>query len=217
MFASPSSVGWKPAIFFGRLIEDFVTSQFFACCWICLNRPWAKKLIYLASFPEDEVVAPLTSSNIDVQAERVRNVLQDLSAKPTYRYRHDASEPDVIEESDMGLRRLFQEELGVEATLETNHDTGDRLLISGTIDPRHFNPRAWCYDTPGLESSQQVSNKRVRYSIPALIYVFFSLSEIFLTNAIGMASVQDLFLLSCSRDIFCTPSDLVNVISQFFC
>ncbi|KAL5968317.1 Nitric oxide-associated protein 1 [Taenia solium] len=107
---------------------------------------------------ENEVVAPLTSSNIDAQVERVRNVLQDLSAKPTYRYRRDASGADVIEESDMGLRRLFQEELGVEATLETNQDTGNRLLISGTIDPRHFNPRAWCYDTPGLESSQQSLN-----------------------------------------------------------
>ncbi|VDK40963.1 unnamed protein product [Taenia asiatica] len=107
---------------------------------------------------ENEAVAPLTSSNIDAQVERVRNVLQDLSAKPTYRYRRDASGADVIEESDMGLRRLFQEELGVEATLETNQDTGNRLLISGTIDPRHFNPRAWCYDTPGLESSQQSLN-----------------------------------------------------------
>ncbi|CDS42063.1 conserved hypothetical protein [Echinococcus multilocularis] len=107
---------------------------------------------------EDESVAPLTPSNINSQVERVRNVLQDLLAKPTYRYRRDSSGVDVFEECDMGLRSLFQEELGVEAMLETNQDTGNRLLISGTIDPRHFNPRAWCYDTPGLKSYEQSLN-----------------------------------------------------------
>lgn len=110
-------------------------------------------IIYLVSSKEGEVALPLTASNVDENADRVRKEFQDLSTKPTYRYRREASGTDVLEESNMGLRNLFKKELGVDATLE---DTGDRLLISGTIDSRQFNPRAWCYDTPGLESSEQV-------------------------------------------------------------
>lgn len=82
----------------------------------------------------------------------MRNTFQDLSLKPTYRFRSNGSGADVIEDADMGLRNLFRNEIGAEVSL----DSGDRLLVSGTIDPRQFNTRAWCYDTPGLESSEQV-------------------------------------------------------------
>ncbi|VDO08685.1 unnamed protein product [Rodentolepis nana] len=98
---------------------------------------------------EDETSFTLTSSNITDQADRVRNSFQDLSLHPTYSFRGDA-----IEEADMGLRSLIRKEIGVEAVL----DSGDRLLVSGTIDSRSFNQKAWCYDTPGLESSEQILN-----------------------------------------------------------
>ncbi|KAM7537420.1 hypothetical protein Aperf_G00000074683 [Anoplocephala perfoliata] len=103
---------------------------------------------------DDEVGLTLTTSNISDQAERVRNTFQDLSLKPTYRFRAGASGADVIEDTDMDLRSLLRNEIGTEASL----DSGDRLLVSGTIDPRQFNTRAWCYDTPGLESSEQILN-----------------------------------------------------------
>ncbi|VDM32505.1 unnamed protein product [Hydatigera taeniaeformis] len=140
------SAGSKTRELYGYIIVEGTSA-------LCFLLP-----IYLTSFSDDKVAGPLTSSNIDAQAERVRNVLQDLSSKPTYRYRRDSQRAGVIEESDMGLRSLFQEELGVDATLEANQDTGSRLLISGTIDPRCFNPEAWCYDTPGLESCEQSLN-----------------------------------------------------------
>ncbi|KAM3179258.1 hypothetical protein ACTXT7_000931 [Hymenolepis weldensis] len=101
---------------------------------------------------EEETGLTLTSSNISDQADRVRNSFQDLSLQPTYRFRADGSGGEVIEEAVMGLRSLIRKEIGVEASL----DSGDRLLVSGTIDPRQFNQKAWCYDTPGLESSEQV-------------------------------------------------------------
>lgn len=101
---------------------------------------------------EEETGLTLTSSNISDQADRVRSSFQDLSLQPTYRFRADGSGGEVIEEAVMGLRSLIRKEIGVEASL----DSGDRLLVSGTIDPRQFNQKAWCYDTPGLESSEQV-------------------------------------------------------------
>nr|CDS33096.1 conserved hypothetical protein [Hymenolepis microstoma] len=97
---------------------------------------------------EDETSFTLTSSSITDQADRVRNSFQDLSLHPTYCFRGEA-----IEEATMGLRSLIRKEIGVETAL----DSGDRLLVSG-LDSRRFNQKAWCYDTPGLESSEQILN-----------------------------------------------------------
>lgn len=107
-------------------------------------------------------------SNLDSRVERSRDSFQDLNTMPTYRLRHQqkrgGSEDDisamVVDDSDMGLEQVFEKELGLPAIIErrqgANSDTGDRLLVDGTIDPRQYNPIAWCHDTPGLKSPDQV-------------------------------------------------------------
>ncbi len=99
----------------------------------------------------------MAASEIDTRVERARNCLQDLSVMPTYTLRQASLDGGItIEDSEMGLERVFEAELGLPVSLEKGGDSGDRLLVSGTLDPRDYNPRAWCYDTPGLESPDQV-------------------------------------------------------------
>ncbi|VDN14957.1 unnamed protein product [Dibothriocephalus latus] len=72
--------------------------------------------------------------------------------------------PDqVFEETDVDLAKMFHNQLRMPVQLETApenglRDTGERLLIAGSLDPRMYTPYAWCYDTPGLENPQQTLN-----------------------------------------------------------
>ncbi len=60
---------------------------------------------------------------------------------------------------------MFDRELKLQTSVDRQQpqerDTGDRLLIRGTLDTRQYNPFAWCFDTPGLESPDQVKRLSV--------------------------------------------------------
>nr|VZI19176.1 unnamed protein product [Spirometra erinaceieuropaei] len=117
--------------------------------------------------PEQDPGTSCAPSNISLRVETVREQHQDLTLMPTYRVRAkagaDVASDQVFEETDMDLTKMFHTELRMPVQLETAsadglQDTGERLLIAGSLDPRMYTPYAWCYDTPGLENPQQVLN-----------------------------------------------------------
>uniref|UniRef100_A0A5K3G1L2 G domain-containing protein n=1 Tax=Mesocestoides corti TaxID=53468 RepID=A0A5K3G1L2_MESCO len=107
---------------------------------------------------EGNDILPMAPSNINARVNRVRDSSQDLSAMPTFRFCRESNGTGDIVDSDMGLKNMLQGQLGVLATIERDPAAGNRVIISETLDSRHFNARAWCYDTPGLASPGQSLN-----------------------------------------------------------
>ncbi|VDL97832.1 unnamed protein product [Schistocephalus solidus] len=117
--------------------------------------------------PEQDPGTSCAPSNLSLRVETVREQHQDLSLMPTYRIRANARDgvasDQVFEETDVDLAKMFRNQLRMPVQLEPSsenglRDTGERLLIAGSLDPRMYTPYAWCYDTPGLENPQQTLN-----------------------------------------------------------
>lgn len=106
---------------------------------------------------EQDPGTSIAPSDVSIRVEKARERLQDLSTMPTYRLRVGSKYAGAEwEETDVDLTHMMDKELGVKTSVDVGMDTGHRVLISGTLDPRNYNQHAWCHDTPGLESPQQV-------------------------------------------------------------
>ncbi|KAG5444985.1 nitric oxide associated protein 1 [Clonorchis sinensis] len=88
-------------------------------------------------------------------AEKAQSAVPNLLNMPTY-----TRSCGVTEASEVDLTRLQQIYLPKGIQIDTGSWAGDRgyRLLTTFLDPRHFNDRAWCFDTPGFICPDQTLN-----------------------------------------------------------
>ncbi|OON14360.1 hypothetical protein X801_09851 [Opisthorchis viverrini] len=88
-------------------------------------------------------------------AEKARSASPNLLSIPTY-----TRSCGVMEASEVDFTRLQQIYLPKGIQIDTGSWAGDRgyRLLTTFLDPRHFNDRAWCFDTPGFICPDQTLN-----------------------------------------------------------